>query len=176
MIKYNLKCENDHEFESWFSNSNEFDKLKKKKLLECIFCSSKKIEKSIMAPMISGAKLKEEDEALFDNKSLKQRNNLLKLREHVEKNFEFVGDKFSEKVRDVYYDKETMEPVEDNRYEPQYDDSIVDLDDTRQTRLTLRQINRARKASELHTKEKAKDNDLVRAMYGIAAQQQAAGV
>ena len=30
MIKYNLKCENDHEFESWFSNSNEFDKLKKK--------------------------------------------------------------------------------------------------------------------------------------------------
>tara|TARA_B100001057_G_scaffold239989_1_gene240350 strand:+ start:387 stop:635 length:249 start_codon:yes stop_codon:yes gene_type:complete len=75
-----------------------------------------------------------------------------------------------------YYDKETMEPVEDNRYEPQYDDSIVDLDDTRQTRLTLRQINRARKASELHTKEKTKDNDLVRSMYGIAAQQQAAGV
>ena len=75
-----------------------------------------------------------------------------------------------------YYDKETMEPVEDNRYEPQYDDSIVDLDDTRQTRLTLRQINRARKASELHTKEKTKDNELVRSMYGIAAQQQAAGV
>mgnify|MGYP000485705036 FL=1 len=75
-----------------------------------------------------------------------------------------------------YYDKETMEPVEDNRYDPQYDDSIVDLDDTRQTRLTLRQINRARKASELHTKEKTKDNDLVRSMYGIAAQQQAAGV
>ena len=74
-----------------------------------------------------------------------------------------------------YYDKETMEPVEDNRYEPQYDDSIVDLDDTRQTRLTLRQINRARKASELHTKEKTKDNELVRSMYGIAAQQQAAG-
>ncbi len=69
-----------------------------------------------------------------------------------------------------------MEPVEDNRYDPQYDDSIVDLDDTRQTRLTLRQINRARKASELHTKEKTKDNDLVRSMYGIAAQQQAAGV
>ena len=30
MIKYNLKCENNHEFESWFSNSNEFEKLKKK--------------------------------------------------------------------------------------------------------------------------------------------------
>ena len=75
-----------------------------------------------------------------------------------------------------YYDKETMQPTEDDRYDPQYDDPIVDLDDTRKTRLTLRQINRARKASELHTKEKAKENDIVRQMYGIAAQAQAAGV
>ena len=75
-----------------------------------------------------------------------------------------------------YYDKETIEPVEDNRYDPQYDDSIVDLDDTRKTRLTLRQINRARKASELHTEEKAKELDFVRQMYGIAAQAAAAGV
>ena len=41
MIKYNLKCHNDHEFESWFSNSKEFDKLNKKNLLDCIYCSSK---------------------------------------------------------------------------------------------------------------------------------------
>jgi len=75
-----------------------------------------------------------------------------------------------------YYDKETVEPVEDDRYNPQYDDSIVDLDDTRKTRLTLRQINRARKASELHTTEKADELDFVRQMYGIAAQAAAAGV
>tara|TARA_B100001057_G_C22806396_1_gene933610 strand:- start:1274 stop:1522 length:249 start_codon:yes stop_codon:yes gene_type:complete len=75
-----------------------------------------------------------------------------------------------------YYDKETVEPVEDNRYEPQYDDSIVDLDDNRKTRLTLRQINRARKASELHTNEKSEELDFVRQMYGIAAQAAAAGV
>ena len=43
MIKYNLKCDNEHEFESWFSDSREFDKLNKKKLLECIYCNSKKI-------------------------------------------------------------------------------------------------------------------------------------
>ena len=52
MIKYNLKCQNNHEFESWFSDSDEFEKLEKKKLLECIYCSSKKIKKSIMAPMV----------------------------------------------------------------------------------------------------------------------------
>jgi len=69
-----------------------------------------------------------------------------------------------------YYDKETLLPTEDNRYDPTYDDSIVDLDDTRKTRLTLRQINRARKAAELHTEEKLKELDFVRQMYGIAAQ------
>ena len=111
MIKYNLKCENDHEFESWFSNSNEFDKLNKKNLLECIFCSSNKIKKSIMAPMISGSKSKDEGDELFDKYSFKQRKNLLKLREHIEKNFEFVGDKFSEKVREVYYDKKTKKSI-----------------------------------------------------------------
>lgn len=75
-----------------------------------------------------------------------------------------------------YYDKETIEPVEDDRYDPQYDQSIVDLDDTRKTRLSLSQINRARKAAELHTTEKAKEIDFVRQMYGLAAQAEAAGV
>ncbi len=56
MIKYNIKCENEHEFESWFSDSAEFDKLKNKGMLDCIYCSSKKINKSIMAPRISSPK------------------------------------------------------------------------------------------------------------------------
>ena len=111
MIKYNLKCDNDHEFESWFSDSIEFNKLNKKKLLECIYCSSNKIQKSIMSPMISGIKLNEDKMSLVDQKLLNEKNQLIKLREHIEKNFEFVGDKFSEKVRDVYYDKETKKSI-----------------------------------------------------------------
>ncbi len=111
MIKYNLKCNNNHEFESWFSDSNEFNKLNKKKLLECIYCSSNKIEKSIMSPMVSGIKSNEDKTNLLDQKLLNEKNQLIKLREHIEKNFEFVGDKFSEKVRDVYYDKETKKSI-----------------------------------------------------------------
>ena len=80
MIKYNLKCNNDHEFESWFSDSNEFDKLNKKKLLECIYCSSNKIEKSIMAPMISGKKSKENNINFLDHQLLDEKNKLLKIR------------------------------------------------------------------------------------------------
>ena len=104
MIKYNLKCNNNHEFESWFSDSKEFDKLNNKKLLECIYCSSKKIKKSIMAPMISGAKTKERKENM---NFLNEKKELLKIREYIERNFEFVGDQFSKKVREVYYDKKT---------------------------------------------------------------------
>ena len=72
-----------------------------------------------------------------------------------------------------YFDKETFEPVEDNSYEPRDDLSPVDLDDTRKTKLTLRQINKARKASELHKKEKTKELDFVRQMYGVAANAEA---
>ena len=111
MIKYNLQCDNNHEFESWFSDSNEFNKLNKKKLLECIYCSSNKIQKSIMSPMVSGTKLNEDKVSLLDQKLLKEKKELIKLREHIEKNFEFVGDKFSEKVREVYYDKSTKKSI-----------------------------------------------------------------
>ena len=111
MIKYNLKCSNGHEFESWFSNSNEFDKLNKKKLLECIYCSSNKIQKSIMAPMISGGKPKEDSVNLLNEKLLSEKNELLKIRNYIEKNFEFVGDKFSQKVREVYYDKKNRKTI-----------------------------------------------------------------
>ena len=85
MIKYNLKCENKHEFESWFSDSNEFEKLSKKKLLERIYCSSKKIQKSIMSPMIVNTKLNEENIGDLDQKLINEKNKLIKLREYVEK-------------------------------------------------------------------------------------------
>ena len=111
MIKYNLECDNNHEFESWFSDSNEFNKLNKKKLLECIYCSSNKIGKSIMAPMISGRKVEEDSAGFLDKKLSNQKKELLKIREYVEKNFEFVGDKFSQKVREVYYDKKNKKTI-----------------------------------------------------------------
>ena len=110
MIKYNLKCSNEHEFESWFSDSSEFEKLKNKKLLECIYCSSNNIQKSIMSPMISGTKSKQ-DQVYLDEDLSDQRNKLLKLRKYVEKNFEFVGDKFSKRVKEIYYDKNSKKSI-----------------------------------------------------------------
>ena len=111
MIKYNLKCHKDHEFESWFSNSKEFDNLNKKKLLECIYCSSKKISKSIMAPMISNSKKNEKKIEIINQDLKNEKNQLLKLRKYIEKNFDFVGKDFSKKVREVYYDKKSKKAI-----------------------------------------------------------------
>jgi len=111
MIKYNLKCHNSHEFESWFLDSKEFDNLKKKKLLDCIFCSSKKIDKSIMAPMISSKKKINTQNKILDNSIRNEKNKLLQLRKFVENNFEYVGENFSKKVREVYYDKKSKKTI-----------------------------------------------------------------
>ena len=53
MIKYKLNCKKcNHSFDSWFANSNEFERIKKLKLLSCNLCHSKIIEKSLMAPTV----------------------------------------------------------------------------------------------------------------------------
>ena len=110
MIKYNLKCGNKHEFESWFSDSKEFEKLNKKKLLECIFCNSKNIQKSIMSPGVLSSKKNSANKSK-SHELKKIKKNLINLRKFVEKNFEFVGDKFAKKVRDVYYDKKSNKNI-----------------------------------------------------------------
>ncbi len=69
-----------------------------------------------------------------------------------------------------YFDKNTIEPIEDKSYDATSDESIVNRDDVRKTRLTLRQINKARTAAELHNEEKEKELVFIRQMYGIQAQ------
>tara|TARA_B110000967_G_C18793739_1_gene514678 strand:- start:446 stop:868 length:423 start_codon:yes stop_codon:yes gene_type:complete len=102
MIKYLLKCNNKHEFESWFSNSTEYEKLKKKKLIECIFCKSLKVDKSIMSPNIVGKKSKNVNK-FNDKEFIKIKKELQKMKKFVEKNFKYVGADFPREVRDIYY-------------------------------------------------------------------------
>ena len=111
MIKYNLKCKNNHEFESWFSDSEEFEKLKKKNLLDCIYCSSKNISKSIMAPMISSQNNKDEFLKILNEDLKNKKNELLKLRKFIEKNFEYVGKDLSKKIREIHYDKKSKKAI-----------------------------------------------------------------
>ena len=102
MIKYKLICKNcDFSFDSWFASSKEYEKLKRKKLLTCYTCNSKKIEKNIMAPKI----LKKNDLVVknektnFINKKLKEYQNFIK------KNFEYVGENFAYEARSIHYNE-----------------------------------------------------------------------
>ena len=113
MIKYNLKCKNKHEFESWFSDSKEFEKLKSKKMIECIFCKTSLIEKSIMSPNVLNNE--KSDEKLKESEYLKKiREDLLKMRNFVENNFEYVGKNFPREVRNIYYDKKKNKNIYGN--------------------------------------------------------------
>ena len=114
MIKYNLKCDNSHEFESWFSSSNEFEKLKTKKLIECIYCNSKKIDKSIMSPLVLNKDIKNQEKNKFITDTNKIRKELFKVRKFIEKNFEYVGNDFSKEVRNIYYDKRKNKKIYGN--------------------------------------------------------------
>ena len=111
MIKYNLKCDQDHEFESWFSDSKEFDKLNKKKLLECIYCNSKIIQKSIMAPMVSVVNEKKAELIKLNKMLREEKGKLIQIREYIENNFENVGNNFSRKVREIFYDKKSKKKI-----------------------------------------------------------------
>ena len=109
MIKYQLKCECGKEFESWFASSKEFDKLEKKKMLSCICGTSNKISKQLMSPQVRGATKTDGDKQkeIYQNVQKK----LADLRKYVEKNAEYVGDKFASEARSIYYDKKNVRNI-----------------------------------------------------------------
>ena len=107
MIKYSLKCDKEHSFEAWFSDSLNFEKQNKKKLISCPSCSSLEITKNIMAPNISS---KKKNSNKINQKKDKVEMVLNKVRKHVENNFDYVGDKFADEARSMHYgEKEERE-------------------------------------------------------------------
>lgn len=74
----------------------------------------------------------------------------------------------------IYFDDKRSGPQDDGRYLSHNDTSILRSSDTRKTRLTLRMLNDARKASEAHEKEKQEELGLVRLMYAQPPAEQAA--
>ena len=104
MIKYSIQCQNClFEFDSWFSSSKEFDRLKKLKFLNCEACGSLKVEKSLMSPNLANTKKK-----LLNKNNLKFKEVKKKLKDYqkfVKQNFEFVGDNFTYEARSLHYNK-----------------------------------------------------------------------
>ena len=103
MIKYKLSCKScEISFDSWFASSKEYEKLKKKNLLNCHVCNSRKVEKSLMAPKLINKPISKS----FDNQNLKLKKISNKIKEYqkfIKNNFEFVGKNFAYEARSIHY-------------------------------------------------------------------------
>ena len=108
MIKYNLACECGKDFESWFSSSTEYDVLKKRKLVNCIYCNSTSVKKSIMSPNLPVKSQKKSKKVQLEQNIKKQ---LLNFRRYIEKNCKNVGDNFPQEARNIHYDKKTSKGI-----------------------------------------------------------------
>ena len=107
MIVFDLLCGNEHEFESWFQNTEAFEKLAKAKQVSCPICGDTKVSKSLMAPAVSGTKKKGDAKKAVSAKAAQQMGQYLEavkeMREQVEKNCDYVGEKFPEEARKMHY-------------------------------------------------------------------------
>ena len=102
MIKYNLACKKCKlTFDSWFAASKEYEKLKKKKLLNCHRCGSLKVEKSLMAPKLIGKNNNKAEKELQKYRNIKKK--ITEYQKFIKSNFEYVGENFTYEARSIHY-------------------------------------------------------------------------
>jgi hypothetical protein len=126
MIRYNLRCEQGHAFESWFQSSSAYETQEKRKLVNCPSCGSAKVERAIMAPQIVSKKARETaapapaastdvtapaSTSLMMAQERELRAKLKELRDHVVKNADNVGEKFPNEARKMHYGEIEHRPI-----------------------------------------------------------------
>ena len=136
MIRYTLRCEREHTFESWFQDSAAYDSQAKRKLVSCPICDSVKVEKAIMAPRIVSKKGRERAEPvpvpspastpaaeapasvpapgstpLLMAQERELRAKIKELRDHIVKNADNVGEKFPNEARKMHYGEIEHRPI-----------------------------------------------------------------
>ena len=104
MIKYKLKCKRcSKTFDSWFSSSKDFERIKKLKMLNCKYCKSKNIDKTLMAPNI---KTNNRTENIVNKAKFNDLKNKIKnYQNFIRNNFKYVGDNFTFEARSIHYSK-----------------------------------------------------------------------
>lgn len=107
MIKYSLVCKDcDLTFESWFGSSKEYEKLRKKKLLNCHNCTSLNVDKSLMAPSINKKSYNKTNKDLKKYKRIKKIIN--EYQSFIKNNFEYVGENFAYEARTIHYNNKKV--------------------------------------------------------------------
>ena len=100
MIKYQLKCQNDHVFEAWCKDSAAYDTMQRSGQVTCAVCGTDHVEKSIMAPAVG--KTVPDDPAPLSKPASPAEAALRQLREHVRQNSDYVGKAFADEARKIH--------------------------------------------------------------------------
>ena len=104
MIRYNLLCKKCNlVFDSWFASSKEYDKLQKKKLINCHSCGSLKVKKNLMAPRLIGKTLTSSDEQKNIYKYQKIKKTIIEYQKFIKNNLDYVGENFAYEARSIHY-------------------------------------------------------------------------
>ena len=126
MIRYTLRCERGHAFESWFQTSSAYDSQVKRKLVTCPACGSARVEKAIMAPQIVSKKGRDNavpasaspadvtipsSTPLMMAQERELRAKLRELRDHIVKNADNVGERFPNEARKMHYGDIEHRPI-----------------------------------------------------------------
>jgi hypothetical protein len=104
MIRYALACVAGHEFEGWFSSSDDYDDQSARHLVCCPVCDSHDVRKQIMAPALATGAHREFAAGEPAMRAMMMEA-LGKIRRHVEANFDYVGDRFADEARAIHEGK-----------------------------------------------------------------------
>jgi len=105
LIRYNLICNNDHNFESWFKDSTSCDDQIRSKKVVCPECNSNAVTKALMSPGIpkKGSSNNQENTVLSNGRNNNLNDAIRKIRDEIKKNSEYVGKEFPEEARKIHY-------------------------------------------------------------------------
>ena len=108
MIKYNLICKKCNlNFDSWFATSKEYDKLKRKELLNCHSCGSLRVEKNLMAPKLINKNYNQKNQEEL-KKYKKIRKKISEYQKFIKNNFNYVGENFAYEARSIHYNEKKI--------------------------------------------------------------------
>ena len=111
MIRYDLICENEHFFESWFKDSKSYQKQLEANEIACPKCNNSNISKSLMAPGIPKKTNTKNGNVIANSSSSSINNAIRKIRDEIKKNSEYVGDQFPEEARKIHYNEAEMRSI-----------------------------------------------------------------
>jgi hypothetical protein len=111
MIRYALRCPVEHGFEAWFSSSESFDDQAARGLIECPSCGSTAITKAIMAPSVVSSRKAEATASAQMEQHRRMAEMAHKIRQHVETNFDYVGDRFAAEAREIHDGEAPERPI-----------------------------------------------------------------